>query len=129
MTVIVALVAGLVLALALVAIARAKHPKDALRVYAAGQLVAALIYVVFAVAGGASLRWLALESFGVVYFGAAAWGGLRGRLTLFGVGRVPGFDADDRVCPERGQQRVKAKPEQRSSCLLLSQVRHGIFRP
>ena len=42
-------------------------------------MVAALVYVGFGAAGGAGARRLALEIFGVLLYGAAAWAGLRGR--------------------------------------------------
>lgn len=42
-------------------------------------MIAALIYVVFAAVGGTGARWLALESLGVIIYGAAAWVGIRGR--------------------------------------------------
>ena len=45
--------------------------------YAIGLVVAALIYVVFAVAGGAPLSWLLLESGGVVLFSLVALIGVR----------------------------------------------------
>jgi len=76
------LLAGAALALALVYLARRRSPEGELRLYAIGLLVAALIYVGFAVLGGASQRWLALELLGVLGFGAVAWAGLRGRSAL-----------------------------------------------
>ena len=69
--------AGVALAFVLVRIARRRGPVGARRPYALGLLVAALVYVVFALAGAATGPWLALELVGVVLFGAAAWVGVR----------------------------------------------------
>jgi len=82
----VALLAGLVFAFALVGVARAKGPRAATRIYAAGLFIAALIYVGFAVAGGANAQWLALESAGLVLYGGAALLGLRGWPIALAVG-------------------------------------------
>ena len=57
-----------------------------MRVYSVGLVIAALLYVVFGVVGGTGARWLALESLGVLLYGAAAWGGLRGRRWLLAAG-------------------------------------------
>ena len=76
-TIVLPLFAGLVLALALVAWARRMSPARASRVYATGLLIAALIYVAFALAGGAESRGLAMEGFGVLLYGGAAWVGLK----------------------------------------------------
>lgn len=72
-----ALLIGVILALALIRFARARKPEDARRIYAIGLLVTALLYVALAVVGGASREWLALESVGVVLYGGAAWIGWR----------------------------------------------------
>ena len=77
MTIVLPLLAGLVLALALVAWARPMSPTRATRVYATGLVVAALIYVAFALAGGAEARELAMEAIGVLLYGGLAWFGLR----------------------------------------------------
>ena len=86
MTPTIALLLGTVLSLALVGLARMYPPRRERRVYAVGLVVAALIYVVFGVAGGANAQWLALEILGVFLYGAAAWGGLRGRPWLLAAG-------------------------------------------
>lgn len=71
-----ALAAGILLAGPLIALAnRAKSRWR--RPYAIGLLVAAVLYVVFAVAGRAQGSWLALEASGVLLFGGAAWLGYR----------------------------------------------------
>jgi len=44
---------------------------------AAGLVVAAAIYVGFATVGDAGATWLAIESFGVLLYGAFAWLGLK----------------------------------------------------
>ena len=77
MTIVLPLLAGLVLALALVALARRMSPTRATRVYATGLVIAALIYVGLAVAGGAEARDLGMEAVGVLLYGGAAWFGLR----------------------------------------------------
>lgn len=82
----VALLLGAVLSLALVGMARRHPPGREGRVYAVGLVITAIIYVGFGVAGGAGARWLALEIFSVFLYGAAAWGGLRGRPWLLAAG-------------------------------------------
>ena len=47
-----------------------------MRIYAVGLLVTAILYVVLAAVGGASMGWLALEGIGVLIYGGAAWIGL-----------------------------------------------------
>ena len=49
-------------------------------------MIAAMVYVVFAVADGAGANWLAFGTLGVFLYGAAAWVGLRGMLWLLAVG-------------------------------------------
>jgi hypothetical protein len=83
---VIALLLGAVFSLALAGLARTYPPGRERRVYAVGLVVAALIYVGFGVMGGAGARWLALETLGVLLFGATAWGGLRGRPWLLAVG-------------------------------------------
>jgi hypothetical protein len=83
---ILALLLGIVSSLALVRMARTYPPEGQRRVYAVGLVIAALLYVIFVVVGGAGARWLALESVGVLTYGAAAWGGLRGRPSLLALG-------------------------------------------
>lgn len=86
MTPVIALLLGAVLALALVGLPRMLPPGRERRVYAVGLVITALIYVGFGVAGGAGVRWLALEIFSVFLYGAAAWVGLRGRPGLLAAG-------------------------------------------
>jgi hypothetical protein len=83
---VIALLLGAALSLALVGLARTYPPSRERRVYAVGLVIAALIYVGFGVAGGASGQWLAFESLGLLLYGAAAWGGLRGRPWLLAAG-------------------------------------------
>jgi hypothetical protein len=83
---VIALLLGVALSLAFVGLARKYPPRRESRVYAVGLVVAALIYVGFGAAGGAGTRWQALELFGVLLYGAAAWGGLRGRPWLLAAG-------------------------------------------
>lgn len=82
----IALLLGAVFSLGLALLARMYPPRRERRVYAVGLVVAALIYVGFGAAGGAGAQWLALESLGVLLYGAAAWGGLRGRPWLLALG-------------------------------------------
>jgi hypothetical protein len=70
-----ALLAGVLLAFALIRIARRRS--SPLRPYAVGLIVAALAYVLFAIVGGASARWLVIEIAGVFVFGVLALLGLR----------------------------------------------------
>ena len=86
MTVVQSLLAGVVLALALVFVARCRPPEGERRVYAVGLLAAAVVYVAFAAAGGASAAWLGLESLGVLGFGALAWLGVRRSSALLAAG-------------------------------------------
>ncbi len=68
------LAAGLVLGAAFIALARRL---DERRVFAIGLVVAAAIYVGFALAGGAPWRWIGVEAIGVAVYGLLAWLGLR----------------------------------------------------
>jgi hypothetical protein len=77
---------GIAFSLALVRMARTHPPEGERRVYAVGLVVAALLYVIFGVVGGAGARWLALESAGALIYGAAAWVGVRGRPSLLALG-------------------------------------------
>jgi hypothetical protein len=81
-----AVIFGAALALAFVRLTRTYPPVGERRVYAVGLIVTALIYVMLGVSGEARARWLALESLGVVSYGAAAWAGLRGRPSLLAAG-------------------------------------------
>ena len=83
---VIPLLLGAALSLALVGLARTYPPRGERRVYAVGLVIAALLYVVFATAGGAGTRWLALESVGPLLYGATAWGGLRGRRWVLALG-------------------------------------------
>jgi hypothetical protein len=83
---ILALLLGIVFSLGLVRMARTYPPEGERRVYAVGLVIAAILYVIFGVVGGAGARWLALESVGVLIYGAAAWVGLRGRSSLLALG-------------------------------------------
>lgn len=83
---VIALLLGTALSLGLIGLARTYPPRRERRVYAVGLVIAALLYVAFGVVGGAGAWWLALESLGVLLYGAAAWGGLRGRHRLLALG-------------------------------------------
>ena len=81
-----ALLTGTVLSLGLARLARMKAPGEEVRVYAVGLVIAALLYLVFGLVGGAGAGWLALESLGVFIYGTAAWAGLRGRASVLALG-------------------------------------------
>ena len=85
MITVIALVVGIVLATLFLLWARAQ-PDAGMRLYVIGLGVTALIYVVFALIGGAGGRSLALEAAGLLLYGAAAWLGFRGSLTLLSLG-------------------------------------------
>jgi hypothetical protein len=83
---VLAFILGVALASALVAFARSYPPTSERCIYAVGLVLTALVYFVLAVWGRASGQWLALESLGVILYGAAALGGLRGRPWLLAMG-------------------------------------------
>ena len=90
MITVIALVVGIVLASLFLLWARAQ-PDAGMRLYVIGLGVTALIYVVFALIGGAGGRSLALEAAGLLLYGAAAWLGFRGSVTLLSLGwAMPG---------------------------------------
>ncbi len=66
---------GAIAAAPLLLWARGRRGED--RIFAQGLFVAALVYVGFALAGGAGLGALVTELIGVALFGAVAWLGLR----------------------------------------------------
>ena len=82
---VVALIVGIVLAFAFLLWTRAQADAGR-RLYAIGLAVTALIYVAFALIGGAGTRSLALEAGGVVLYGAAAWVGFRKSVALLALG-------------------------------------------
>lgn len=86
MNIAIPIVLGVMLALVLAAVAQRRSTQYALRVYAIGLFVAALIYLAFALVGQARGRWLLIEGSGVALFGAAAAVGLRVRPLLLALG-------------------------------------------
>lgn len=84
-TVIQILIGGLA-SLLFVLAARRAGPRRELNTYAAGLVLAALIYLGFAAAGGAVLGWVALESGGLLLFSAAALLGIRGKVWALALG-------------------------------------------
>ena len=66
---------GALAAVPLVLLARRRRGED--RIYAQGLVAAALIYVGFALAGGAGYRPLVTEVVGTAVFGLVAWLGVR----------------------------------------------------
>src|SRR5260221_433619 len=71
------LVIGALFALACVALARRFGARGERRLYARWLVVAAVIYVIFAVAGGAAPFWTAVELAGLLPFAGIGWLGLR----------------------------------------------------
>jgi hypothetical protein len=71
-TVSLALLAGLILSLLLARVASRKDARAERAVYAIGLLVAALLYLGFALGGGASGKWVTAEAVGVALYGIAA---------------------------------------------------------
>ena len=51
-----------------------------------GLMAAAIIYVFFAILGGATSYWLILEALGVLFYGSLAWIGLRRHPSLIALG-------------------------------------------
>lgn len=86
MIITLALLGGVISSLIVIGLARMKNPQGERRIYAAGLLGAALVYLLLALAGGASARWLGVESLGVIIYGAVAWAGLRGWPGLLALG-------------------------------------------
>jgi hypothetical protein len=83
---ILSVLVGVVLGALFIALARAGGPRRERRVLGAGLVIAALIYVGFALRGGAPGRWLALELAGAAVFGAAAGAGVRFSTWLLALG-------------------------------------------
>jgi hypothetical protein len=81
----IALVVGILLAFGFLWWARERSDGGRL-VYAVGLGVTALVYVVFAVIGGASARSLGLEALGVLLYGGLAWAGHRKSAALLALG-------------------------------------------
>ncbi len=73
---------GALLALAGAAYFARASPRGERRAYAQGLAIAALIYVAFALIGGATIREIGLEIGGVAFYGALAAVGLRFPLAL-----------------------------------------------
>jgi hypothetical protein len=67
------LLAGALLALGFVVIARQFGRRGEMFVYAVGLVTAAVIYVGFAVVGGADPRWLGVEVAGLLPYAGFAW--------------------------------------------------------
>ena len=81
----IALLVGIVLAFGFLLWTRAQ-PDGGRLLYAVGLVVTALIYVAFAVIGGAGARSLGLEAVGMVLYCTAAWVGYRRSATLLALG-------------------------------------------
>ena len=79
---------GAVLGALFVLVARRRKRHGEIRLLALGLVVAALIYIVLALAAGADGRWLSLEAVGLGMFGVLAWLGLRASLWWLTLGWV-----------------------------------------
>ena len=86
MSTIFALLIGLILSLALAGLARTRGREGEKLIYVIGLVAAAVIYLLFGLAGRASTGWLAVESLGIIIYGALAWAGLRWRPSLLALG-------------------------------------------
>jgi hypothetical protein len=86
MTSVIGLLSGLVGGTLLVGLAYGGGEQGARRMYAVGLLAAALMYVGFAAAGGASAGWLSLEIVGLAFYGGVAWAGVRRWPVLLALG-------------------------------------------
>jgi hypothetical protein len=86
-----AILLGIALAIVFVLLARlrvGRHARSEPRVLAVGLVVAALIYVVFALVGHSQLRWHLVEVVGLVLFAFLAWWGVRREPIWLAVGWV-----------------------------------------
>lgn len=79
------LLAGLLLGAGFLVFARSRYGKGA-QTLALGLVVAAVVYVGFALWYGAAPHWLLLEGAGVAVYGAFAWLGLRQSVYWLAVG-------------------------------------------
>ena len=77
---------GGIASLLFVLAARRAGPRRELNAYAAGLVLAALIYLGFAAVGGAALGWMTLEAGGLALFSAAALLGVRGKVWALALG-------------------------------------------
>lgn len=77
MTTLLQLLIGTLACLVFVLVARQAGQKREMILYAAALMIAALIYVGFAVAGGATVSWFIIESGSLVLFSLAALFGLK----------------------------------------------------
>jgi hypothetical protein len=77
---------GAVLGGLFVLVAHRRQRQGEIRLLALGLVVAALIYIVLALAAGAGRGWVALETTGVALFGVLAWLGLRTSLWWLALG-------------------------------------------
>ena len=77
---------GAALAVPFSVIARSLSENRANLVYAAGLILAALVYVAFAAAGGASTMWLAFEVCALLLYAVLAWVGLRRSIIALAIG-------------------------------------------
>jgi hypothetical protein len=79
---VVGLIAGALLALGYIRLARSFPARTARLIYCVGLGFTALAYGVFSLFGRASIEWLGYEALGLVLFGVLAWVGFRYSLLL-----------------------------------------------
>lgn len=77
---------GLILVAPLLYFADAKNLDDASRLLGKSLVVAAFVYVLFAVAWGGDKYWLAIEALGIAVYGLFYWLSLRGSPLWLAVG-------------------------------------------
>lgn len=83
----IGLIAGLVLVTIFVLLASRARDRGR-RAFAIGLFIAAVVYFVFAIIGGANTSWLMLEAAGVAAFGILAWLGYRRSAAIIAFGWI-----------------------------------------
>ena len=102
------IVLGAVLGGLFVLMARRQKRGGEIQLLALGLVVAALIYIVLALAAGADRRWLTLEAVGLGMCGVLAWLGLRASLWWLTLGWVAHVGWDVGLHLDRAQAFVPA---------------------
>lgn len=77
MALVLEVVVGVLFAIACVAVARRFGPRVEMRLYATGLIITAIIYVLFAIVGGADRYGTAVEVAGLLPFAGITWLGVR----------------------------------------------------
>ena len=82
----ISLILGLASAILLIALARRFSWKAEKRFWAFGLVIAAIIYILFALRSGIQTNWLVIEGAGILLFGSFAILGLRKHPAWIGIG-------------------------------------------